>query len=177
MPPNPDFTWGWRLQSDISGGGLFADIVSHRIDLMVYFLGEPVVVNGMAVKFDPASGVEEAAMLAVKFKSGALCNISGDFASSRRSDRFVIAGTKGCICTDRIDSHNFFISVGGNIEELAFSPDPAPHLGLIRHIERVLSGQKPNCSPGDEGMLTDSLLDTLREENPGKEPRRLLRNQ
>ncbi|MBN2583174.1 MAG: Gfo/Idh/MocA family oxidoreductase [Planctomycetes bacterium] len=161
QPPAPDTHWGggWRVQPETSGGGLFVDVVSHRIDLMVYLLGDPDEVCGLTATFDPASRVEQAVSLSVRFADGALCSIAGNFVSRRWADRFVIAGTEGVIESPRLDGHTFDLRIGETVEEFCFDPYPAPHLGLIRHIERVLAGREANASSGTEGLLTDRILD------------------
>lgn len=161
QPPAPNTAWGggWRVQPDVSGGGLFVDVVSHRIDLMIYLLGEPAEVRGLSVTVEPGSRVEQAVSLAVRFAGGTLCSISGGFASPRWADRFVIAGTKGVIEAANLDSHAFTLRAGDAAEEFRFEKLSAPHLGLIRHIERVLGGQEANAAPGGHGLLTDSILD------------------
>ena len=159
QPPIPGYDWGWRVQPEVSGGGLFVDVVTHRIDLMVSLLGEPQDVCGHSNTIDPANRAEETVTLAVKFRSGALCSVSGDFASARQADRFVITGARGEIVSERLDGHSFSLRVGKSVEEFHFDPFPAPHLGMIRHIERVLAGQEPNLSPGTQGRLTDVILD------------------
>jgi predicted dehydrogenase len=159
QPPIPGYNWGWRLQPEISGGGLFADVVTHRIDLMVHLLGEPETVCGLSAEFDPASCVEEAASLTVKFRSGAICSVSGDFASPRKADGFMIAGTRGVIHSERLDGHAFTLDGGGATETLTFDRDSAPHVGLIRHIERVLLDRQGNQCSGQAGMHTDAILD------------------
>lgn len=161
QPPAPGTSWGggWRVQPEVSGGGLFVDVVSHRIDLMVYLLGEPAEVRGLAATFDPASRVEQTVSLAVRFTGGALCSISGGFASPRWADRFVIAGAEGAIEAASLDSHAFTLHAGKTEEEYRFDKDSAPHLGLVRHIERVLDGREANAVSGRQGLLTDTVLD------------------
>ncbi|MBT3377525.1 MAG: Gfo/Idh/MocA family oxidoreductase [Lentisphaerae bacterium] len=150
--PAPGQEWGWRLCPEISGGGLFVDIVAHRLDLMVYLLGAPEDVHGLGDTFGCGA-------LTIRFADGALCTVAGDFVSDRTADRFMIVGTEGTICAEKLDSHRFTLSSGGAVETLEFEPLPAPHLGLIRHIERVLNGDGGNASSGEDGRLTDVLID------------------
>jgi predicted dehydrogenase len=161
QPPAPGTSWGdgWRLQPEISGGGLFVDVVSHRIDLMIYLLGEPQEVCGLTAQVEPATGVERAVSVAVRFADGALCSVSGDFVSGRSADRFVIAGTQGVIEAAALDSHAFTLRAGKLEEDYRFEKDSGPHLGLVRHIEAVLAGNQPNASSGEQGQLTDLVLD------------------
>lgn len=159
QPPTTNYDFKWRVEPEVSGGGLFVDVVTHRIDLMVYLLGEPLEANGTASTFDAASRVEDAAVLTIRFAGAALCSAMGDFASGRSADRFIITGTQGTICSERLDGHAFTLTAGDHCEAFNFSPLAAPHLGLIRHIERVLAGEEPNASSGRHGMATDWILD------------------
>ena len=154
--PSAGRDWGWRTQPAISGGGLFVDVVSHRIDLLVHLLGEPTAVTGVSAT---DSRVESAAALAVKFASNAVASITGDFASPRRIDRFVIAGTQGVISTDELDGQGFELQREGQVERLAFDRFSAPHLGLIRHIQDVLGGRDVNRTSGAQAIHTDMILD------------------
>jgi predicted dehydrogenase len=155
----PDYNWGWRVKKEISGGGLFVDVVTHRIDVMICLLGEPVFACGTKSTLDPDSAVEDVATLAVGFASGAQCSVVGDFHSERSSDRFVLTGGEGTIHTDRLDGHAFSLTTGDTCQEFAFEPLAAPHLGLVQHIERVLAGGEANGCSGRDGRLTDLILD------------------
>ncbi len=161
QPPAPDTAWGggWRVQPAVSGGGLFVDVVSHRIDAMLSLLGAPAEVIGCRGTFLPGSDVADVVTVALRFENGALCAVCGDFATGRSADRFMIAGTEGVIGAERLDSHAFTLRRGDEREEFAFECDTAPHLGLIRHIERALAGQVANASSGRAGLLTDRVLD------------------
>ncbi len=161
QPPAPGTNWGggWRVQPETSGGGLFVDVVSHRIDLMVHLLGEPAEVQGLTATVEPGSLVEQTASLAVRFASGALCSVSGNFASPLWSDRFLIAGTEGVIESPRLDGQTFSLTVGETVEEFKFDPPAGPHLGLAQHIEDVIAGRQDNASSGRQGLLTDIILD------------------
>jgi predicted dehydrogenase len=157
--PATDYDLKWRRQPEISGGGLFVDVVTHRLDVMAYLLGDPTEVCGLRMTVDPSGGVEDVVSLCIRYGDRALCAVSGDFASGRWSDRFVIAGTEGAIISERLDGHVFSVVKGDETEEFHFNPLSAPHLGLIRHIERVLAGKDSNQSSGRDGSLTDWVLD------------------
>jgi predicted dehydrogenase len=161
QPPAPDTAWGggWRLQPAISGGGLFVDVVSHRIDVVVHLLGRPAKIHGLKATPGPTTAVEQAATVLVQFTCGAVGAMSGDFVSGRAADRFVIAGTEGVIESGRLDGHHFVCRNGDAVEEFRFEPDAAPHLGLVRHIELVLAGETKNTSSGLDGLQTDMILD------------------
>jgi len=159
QPPAPDTAWGggWRVRPEVSGGGLFVDVVSHRIDAMISLLGAPAETRGLVDGAVP--GVEDVAAVTIRFAGGALCSVCGDFVTGRSADRFWIAGTRGVIETERLDAHTFNLRIGDRTESFAFDRFAAPHLGLVRHIERVLAGREANACSGRDGLLTDRVLD------------------
>ena len=159
QPPAPDTSWGggWRIRPEVSGGGLFVDVGSHRLDAMISLLGAPAEVRGLARA--AAGAVEDVVSLTIRFESGALCAVTGDFATGRSADRFVVAGTLGVIEAERLDAHAFTLRAGGRTETFTFERFREPHLGLVRHIERVLAGREANASSGRDGLLTDRVLD------------------
>ena len=108
---------------------------------------------------ESSAQVEDVATLSVQFASGVQCSVIGDFHSQRSADRFVLACTEGVIDAKRLDSHAFTLTIGDTTERLEFEPLCAPHLGLVRHIERVLAGQEANASSGRDGLLTDRIID------------------
>ena len=151
----------WKEDPKISGGGYFVDLASHRLDAMVYMLGDIQEAHGVTTTFDEAKQVEQAVSLCMTFKSGAQCVVSGDFCSGRAADRFMIAGTCGSLASDPLDGHAFSLVSDGQTENFEFDKFSAPHLGLIPHIEGVIAGRTGNESSGQDGLLTEIILDEV----------------
>ena len=155
--PAPDgHDWGWRIDPKTSGGGLFVDVVSHRIDLLNDLLGEPVMTHGHVSS--PAHGQETASLL-VSYSSGSAASILGDFTSTRKQDYFAIHGTSGSLVAQNLDGHAFELRTPGGSQAFTFEPASAPHLGLVQHIGLVLSGETPNATSGRQALQTDRILD------------------
>jgi predicted dehydrogenase len=149
----------WRETPEISGGGRFVDLVSHRIDAMAYLLGDLDSAVGIATTFDSSKRVEQLVSAAMRFTSGAQCAVTGDFHTGRTEDRFRIVGTKSAIVSDVLDQPVFRLERSGGVEEFRFEPLAAPHLGLVRHIEDVLLRGAENESSGRDGLITEHVLD------------------
>lgn len=164
MPRRPGHNWGWRTDPAVSGGGLFADVVSHRIDLMASFLGEPATSQAVRRTVHADSPTEDLASVTTRFRGGGLATFLGNFASNKFIDRFVLTGTEGEIRTEHLDGHQFQLVRDGKIENFASEPYPAPHVGLVRHIEKVLDGGAANACSGVSGRWTDQVLEVLRQE-------------
>ena len=151
----------WRNDPEIGGGGPFVDIGSHRLDVMAYLLGEAHSVCGVTTTFDRECRVEQAVSLSIRFKSGAQCTAVGDYYSGRHADRFTIIGTEATIESERLDGHAFVLKKGQHEEAFRFDPYPAPHLGLIRHVENVLLDGAPNETSGRAALVTEKILDAV----------------
>ena len=155
-------TRAWRDDPAIGGGGGFVDICSHRIDLLVWLLGPVAAAHGVATRFDRDLEVEQIAAAVMRMESGALCSVIGDFHSARDVDRFFIGGEGGRVTADPLDGHALTLETANGTEELRFSRLAAPHLGLVRHIEAVLLDGAVNQIPGTDGVVTETVLDTVR---------------
>lgn len=156
--PRPGHDWGWRVRPDISGGGLALDILSHRIDLLNYLLGKPLTAHGQTTPERIASG-EESTLLVIPYAGGALATVSGDFLTGRNEDRLVIHATRGSLVVETLDQCRLVMHKDGRVEEFAFDRPPAPHSGLVRHIEAVLAGRETNSSSGKDALQTDHIWD------------------
>jgi 1,5-anhydro-D-fructose reductase (1,5-anhydro-D-mannitol-forming) len=156
----------WRDDPAVSGGGGFVDEGSHRLDVMVSLLGPVARAYGVAATVRPDLQVEQAASAICELESGAVCVATGDFYSGRSADRLAIRGEQGAIIADPLDGHAFRLTVGNREEEERFTPFPAPHLGLIRHVEEVLLGTARNAVSGSEGAITETILDQVVRQPP-----------
>lgn len=154
------FDWSWRLIPSISGGGLYVDVVSHRIDLLFHLLGRMEKASGVAL-LSEESGTEQAVSGSIQLQNGAVASVCGDFASGGFRDVFTITGTKGRIHTDHLDRYTFTLIAGEKSETFRFEKDPCPHRELIRRIERVLLDGEPEETAGGSGIWTDRALDEI----------------
>ena len=149
----------WRADPAVAGGGWFVDMASHRIDLLVWLLGPVADAVGVAARYQPDLAVEQSAVAALRMESGALCSVSADFHSGRDADRFAIHGERGSLTADPLDGHVVTHSTAAATEEYPCTPFPAPHLGLVRHIEVVLLDGASNQATGAGGVITETVLD------------------
>ena len=150
---------GWRSDPAVAGGGWFVDMASHRIDLLAWLLGPVADATGVAARYHADLLVEQSAVAALRMQSGALCCVSADFHSGRDADRFAIHGERGTLTADPLDGHVVTLSTGAATKEFVCTPFPAPHLGLVRHIEAVLLDGVPNQASGAGGVVTETVLD------------------
>ncbi|MCY4481889.1 MAG: Gfo/Idh/MocA family oxidoreductase [Spirochaetaceae bacterium] len=149
----------WRADPAVGGGGWFVDMASHRIDLLVWLLGPVADAVGVAARYQPDLAVEQSGVAAMRMRGGALCSVSADFHSGRDADRFAIHGECGSLTADPLDGHVVTLATAAATEKIRCAPFPAPHVGLIRHVEEVLLDGACNQASGADGMITEMVLD------------------
>ena len=158
-PVNRSNDAGWRERVPVSGGGHFVDVGCHRLDIMVYLLGDVDTAHGVVSRRDPSVAAEQAVALCVRFKSGAQLAALGDYTSGRRADHLRVIGVRGEVVMDSVDSYAVTLKTDAGERVFAFEPTHAHHLGLVRHIESVLAGREDNACSGRDGLQTEIILD------------------
>lgn len=148
----------WRGIPAVSGGGYFADVGCHRLDLIARLFGVVESVHGVVTCRDGSRPAEYTVSLCAKFVSGAQLVATGDYVSGRRADRLRVIGTKGEVEIDSIDSFVVTLKTPSGEERFVFEK-ALHHLGLIQHIEAVLSGETENACSGRDALQTEIILD------------------
>jgi predicted dehydrogenase len=74
---SPDFPAHrkWFVDPTKGGGGVFMDLGSHLLDLLIYFMGDDIVDGNLTAAIDPELGVELSGLACLKFRGGALATV------------------------------------------------------------------------------------------------------
>lgn len=148
----------WRLNPDVSGGGLFHDLAPHQLDLMLYFLGDPVYEQAVE---RPVPGVFPQSDLSAEIEFGGI-PFKGhwNFNSADTLDECVVNGTKGSL----------HFAVFGDKCELQFPNEkiplsfpPLPHVQqpMIEQVVNYFLDRGPNPCPASEGLKVMKLMDAV----------------
>ena len=92
----------WRGTWDADGGGVLMTQAIHYIDLLQWFMGEPVEVYGRAGTFTLADSieVEDTAAAVITFASGAIATLSATVAASPNlGSEITVTGSTGATAT------------------------------------------------------------------------------
>ncbi|MGJ6964381.1 Gfo/Idh/MocA family protein [Streptosporangium sp. G11] len=169
--PGPDDPRIWRTDPALSGGGVLADVGSHRLDLLSWLLGEPVVTGARTgLPFD--LGAERLARVELAWPSGGLAGLEAAWAPGARRDRLRLSFDGGHLELDPLDSGAVRGIVDGIAVEEFLPPPENPHLPLMADFARsVRDGTDPVC-PVRDADIVDRLIAaayaiaTPLEENP-----------
>jgi 1,5-anhydro-D-fructose reductase (1,5-anhydro-D-mannitol-forming) len=141
----------WLLEPAKAGGGPLYDIGSHRIDLLNYFFGEPVMVRAVLSNAVHSSRVEDSATVVIEYRSKVRGIVDVRWHSRVRRDEFRIIGTEGELDLTPLKGPSL-VSPAGR-EELP--TDANIHFPCVRNfVDNLLDGV-PLLSSGETALWTD----------------------
>ena len=156
--PNQHDLSSWRVNPEISGGGVLMDIGSHRIDLLQYLMGDIVSARGYAETVHLDVDVDDSAVFTLRFASGAhaVANINWNVGTS--VDDVEVYGTEGCLRCSPLNSGNLTLEKSGDRFELDRVPLPHTHTGLVEDfVNHLKTGEPIRCS-GKSGLKTNAII-------------------
>jgi predicted dehydrogenase len=151
----------WRVQSGLSGGGLFFDLGSHTLDILDFLLGPIKSVKGIASNQGGYYSVEDIVTGTYLFESGIHGVGNWCFTAHEYVDENVIVGSKGKI-TFSTFGHDFVLTTNQGQEEFHFEPPQHVHQPLVETIVKELTGENGKCpSTGASGARTNWVMDQM----------------
>lgn len=157
--PDPGTPGAWRTRPDVAGGGVMFDVGSHRLDVMVYLLGEVQEVAALVDTVHCRYEVEDSAVLSMGLSTGlhGVANFNWNVGSG--TDEFEIYGTEGKILARPLDGGHLEIYQGKNsIETFELPPPGVTHWGLVENLVDAVGAGTPLISPGEEGIKTSLIM-------------------
>ncbi|MGB5288382.1 MAG: Gfo/Idh/MocA family oxidoreductase [Ignavibacteriaceae bacterium] len=161
FPPSNNF----RFNKEVSGGGALRDLGSHVLDLLRFFGGEIVEINGYMDNIIYKYDVEDFASALVKFENGSYGNLNVAFNAKKAFNRVEILGHTGAISIEN------FIGVKGLSSKLTILLDGEAKKSfrkrgnkfhfMMRAIQKsFLKNQTPPVT-GEDGLINIKLMEEL----------------
>lgn len=151
----------WRIQPDVSGGGLFHDLAPHQLDIAYWLFGKPVSVSGNSLNQLDHFNAPDIATVEAIFKNNVLLNGVWAFnvGDSASQDLCEIVGTGGYI------RFSFFtkstIDINGKIIEEDYPENIQKP--MIEAVVKYFRGEGKNpCSLEDALIVMDMIDNTNR---------------
>ena len=160
-PPGSNF----RFKKSESGGGALRDLGTHMIDLLRYFGGEIVSINGVLDNIIYKSEVEDFSCAIVKLQNGGYGFFTASFNSKKSFNRIEVVGHKGALSLDnliggRLLPAKLTILLDGEAKK-AFRKTGNKQLNLLKSVQKsFLSNEAPLVS-GNDGLLNMKLMEEL----------------
>ena len=157
--PNRHDLKNWRINPEISGGGVLMDIGSHRISLLEYLMGDIASAQGFAETVHLDAAVDDSAVFTLRFGNGvhAVANINWNIGIG--IDDVEVYGTAGCLRCSPLNSGNLTLETksAGRVE-IHQPPLPHTHTGLVEDfVNHLKTGEPIRCS-GKSGLKTNAII-------------------
>ncbi|NHC41557.1 Gfo/Idh/MocA family oxidoreductase [Bacillus sp. MM2020_1] len=153
----------WRVQPELSGGGLFYDLASHTLDLLDFLLGPIKYVKGFASNQAGNYHAEDIVTGTYRFESGIHGVGNWCFSAFDDVDVNEIVGSKGKISFSTFGNEPIILTTASRTEKWSFEPPQHVHLPLVETIVADLTGGAGQCSStGVTGARTNWVMGEFR---------------
>ena len=149
----------WRV-THRGGGNLLADVGSHRLDLLCYFLGRPARVSGLADRLSMSYQAADTESALVRMESGAhvvaMANANVRHPGTPTTS-VEIFGTEGALLTDPWSDEPVTV-VGSNEPPVPVHRPENNHAALVDDFAvAIAEGRAPRFS-GIDGMWATAII-------------------
>lgn len=161
MPNQPRY---WLMQPEKSGGGPMMDMGCHRIEAFTYLLGPVRRVSGSLSNARYKRQVEDTAIAAFEFESGAAGMLASSHAPGIPADTLDISCTGGSLHVPVLNGTELHIrdsKAPGQVSIERFETLPNVHLPLVEDFMQAVSEQRQPAVDGAAGLEVTRLLDMI----------------
>jgi predicted dehydrogenase len=150
----------WFVDKSKSGGGVFMDLGSHLLDLLIYFMGDDVVDYKLSAELDSELGVELSGLACLKFRGGALATIYASWEVPLHDNLIQLYGDKVSIQAVRTIgpyTDGQVALIEGSQRLTVEIPHQDHYVREVEHfVDCILHGKEPLTS-GANSIKTESL--------------------
>lgn len=151
----------WRLQPELSGGGLFFDLASHTLDILDFLLGPIAQAKGMASNQNGKYDAEDIVTGAYQFESGVHGMGTWCFSAYTNVDANEIVGSKGKLVFSTFGGEPVRLITEKGVEEFPFVHPEHIQQPLIQTIVNELIGSGQCPSTGLTGSRANRVMDEM----------------
>ena len=161
LPPGSNF----RFNKKLSGGGALRDLGTHMIDLLRFFGGEIVSVDGLMDNIVYSSEVDDFAAGIVKFEDSGYGYFNVSFNSKKAFNRMEINGHKGAISIENLigakhATSKMTILLDGEAKK-AFRKRGNKLLNLLRSVQGSFLKNETPLVTGSDGYINMKIMEEL----------------
>lgn len=154
----------WRVEPEMSGGGLFVDMASHTLDFLDFVFGPIEAVRAFADNQAGAYGADDIVTASYRFASGVLGSGAWCYAADREEEYNEIVGANGRILFSTTKAVPIRVLRGDSVDEIPVEDPPHVHQPLIQTIVDELNGQGQSPSTGESAARTSWVIDQILRE-------------
>ncbi|MEJ7694340.1 Gfo/Idh/MocA family oxidoreductase [Daejeonella sp.] len=152
----------WRTNPAVSGGGLFHDLAPHQLDLMTFFFGDPLKVEGTSLNRANLYDADDYASADILFQNDVKFTGVWDF-NARLGDEIdicAIQGTSGMIRFEVFGAICELVT-NGQTQRLEFDHLPHVQQPMIEQVVRYFLDQAANPCSAKDAVEVMRMIDKI----------------
>lgn len=135
--------------------------LSHRLDLLHFFLGDAEAVWARQEDLPPCSHAPRGPRLSVRHAGGGMGVTPVGWDENLVPETLDLRGTEGRIRILDLKAGHLVLDRGGEKTTEKLGPLPATHWGIVENFVRHLRGEVPLACDGVEGRKSTVILDLV----------------
>ncbi len=153
----------WRIDPKISGGGYFHDLAPHQLDLMLYYFGEPVQMDGFSMNRSKLYDADDVVNGQMLFKKNITFSGNWNFsvAENESKDECVVNGNKGSIVFPFFGSDITVKNKHGEEQHRHFENPNHVQEPMIGSVVKYFCGEAENPCSIDEAVIVMKMMDAF----------------
>ena len=153
----------WRIDPQVSGGGLFHDLAPHQLDLMLHFFGPPQTATGLSLNKGGYYGADDTVTGNALLPNGVVFRGLWNFSATEALEEDVceIFGTKGKLSFSVFGPQVLHLTINGRPETLTFEPPLHVQQPMIEQVVEYFRGNGPNPCSAEDGLVVMQWLDAF----------------
>jgi 1,5-anhydro-D-fructose reductase (1,5-anhydro-D-mannitol-forming) len=151
----------WRVNPELSGGGLFHDLAPHQLDILCWLFGEPVRFSGSSYNQGKHYPAPDTTFLEAEFNNSVLFNGIWSFNvhENHQEDRCEIFGESGKLSFSFFRDPVLEITAPSGIQKLELPYPEHVQQPLIEEVVRFFKGKTENPCPLGEALWSMRMMD------------------
>jgi predicted dehydrogenase len=152
----------WRINPELSGGGLFHDLAPHQLDILYWIFGEPVSYHGQSLNQSLTYDAPDVTSLEILFKDTILMQGLWAFQVSTPAveERCKIIGDKGFLSFPFFGKPRLELSTSASPETIEFIYPENIQLPMITEVVKYFRGEGSNPCTLEEALVTMKIMDS-----------------
>lgn len=151
----------WRVNPELSGGGLFHDLSPHQLDLMLHWFGPVVHASGFGYNQRQFNSADDSIHGWAKLESGVVLQGRWHFAVAPEHTRDLceIIGTKGKLSINFFGQQVIRLSNADGDQEIIIPNPQHIQQPMIEQVNRYFRGERDNPCSVSEAKSVMQLID------------------
>lgn len=151
----------WRVNPELSGGGLFHDLAPHQLDLMIYFFGKPKEAKGISLNQANFYEADDFTSGHILFEEDIVFTGTWCFSAPENEarDYCEIIGAEGKISFGIFEQKPVVLSRKEKTEEFSFDRLMHVQQPMIEKVVEYFLGKSGNPCPAEDGVLVMQLIE------------------